>query len=284
MMKSKVLSLIWRLACIVFAIILIAVGVNMFLGPHEIAAGGLTGLAIILEAGIGVDRSIIVYIGNGIMILLTLIFLGREVFINTIIGAGLLPVAISLVPQYTLVQDTMLSMVIGSVIFGIAVSILYKNRASSGGTAVPPLILQKYFGMKPSIGVFVTDGVVVVLSLFIFSVDSFFFAMLSIFITMVVMGYIENGLSKKKRVHIISKHHEAIAHDILHEIDRGLTIIPTVGGYEKQEVPMLMVTLEASDYRKLVDVVNKHDKEAFMITDVVSDVYGRGFTYGSGSV
>lgn len=283
-MKSKFAAFLWRLACIVFAIALIAVGVNMFLAPHEIAAGGLTGLAIIIEAGMGVDRSIVVYIGNGIVIVLTLIFLGREVFINTIIGAGLLPVAISIVPNYNLVEDTMLAMVVGSVIFGIAVSILYKNRASSGGTAVPPLILQKYFGIKPSFGLFVTDGVVVVLSLFIFSVDSFFFAILSIFITMVVMGYIENGLSKKKRVHIISKHSDAIIEDIWREVGRGVTCIPTTGAYEKQELPMLMVTLESSDYRKLVDVVNKHDKDAFMVTDVVSDVHGKGFSYGSGSV
>ncbi|MCL2574062.1 MAG: YitT family protein [Defluviitaleaceae bacterium] len=280
----KLKSLAWRLANIIFAIVLIAFGVNMFLGPHQIAAGGLTGLAIILEAAINMDRSIIVYIGNGIVVLATLFFLGREVFINTIIGAGLLPVAISFVPQYMLVKDTMLSMVVGSVIFGVAVSILYKNRASSGGTAVPPLILKKYFGLKPSIGLFVTDGVVVVLSLLIFDVDSFFFAILSIFITMVVMGYIENGVSKKKRVHIISKHSDAIIKDIMDDMGKSVTVIPTTGSYEQQEMPMLMVTLDASDYRKLIEIVDRHDKQAFLVTDVVSDVHGRGFTYGSGSV
>ena len=281
-MKIKQIAL--RLLYIVFSIVLIAVGVNMFLGPHQIAAGGLTGLAIILEFWIGIDRSIIVYIGNGIVIIATLIFLGREVFINTIIGAGLLPVAISLVPQYQLVNDTMLSMVVGSVIFGVAVSILYKNKASSGGTAVPPLILKKYFGLKPSIGLFVTDGFVVLLSLVIFDVDSFFFAILSIFITMVVMGYIENGLSKKKRVHIISKQSDAIIKDIMDEMGKSVTVIPTTGSYEQQEMPMLMVALDASDYRSLIEIVSKHDKQAFLVTDVVSDVYGRGFTYGSGSV
>jgi uncharacterized membrane-anchored protein YitT (DUF2179 family) len=280
----KIRAILWRLACIIFAIVLIAVGVNMFLGPHQIAAGGLTGLAIILEQAINVDRSIIVYIGNGIVIIATLIFLGREVFINTIIGAGLLPVAISIIPQYELVTDTMLSMVVGSVIFGIAVSILYKNKASSGGTAVPPLILKKYTGLKPSIGLFATDGLVVVLSLVIFDVDSFFFAILSIFITMVVMSYIENGLSKKKRVHIISKQNDAIVADIMKDLGKSVTIIPTTGSFEQTEAPMLMITLEASDYRRLIEIVDKHDKQAFMVTDVVSDVHGRGFTYGSGSV
>ena len=280
----KLKKIIWRLLCIVFSIALVAVGVNMFLGPHQIAAGGLTGLAIIIEAWVGVDRSIIIYIGNGIVIMATLIFLGREIFINTIIGAGLLPVAISFVPQYQLVNDTMLSMVVGSVIFGVSVSILYKNKASSGGTAIPPLILKKYFGLKPSIGLFVTDGFVVILSLVIFDFDSFFYAILSIFITMVVMEYIENGLSKKKRIHIISKKSDAIIKDIMDMMDKSVTVIPTMGSYEQQQTPMLMVTLDAGDYRNLIDIVDKHDKQAFLVTDVVSDVYGRGFTYDSGSV
>jgi len=273
-----------KLFFIVLAINLIAVGVNMFLGPHNIAAGGLTGLAVILEAYLGFDRAIVVWIGNGIVVVLALVFLGREVFLNTIIGAGLLPVFIGIIPQYTLVQDTMLSMVVGSAIFGIAVSILYHHKASSGGTAVPPLVLKKYFNISPSIGLFITDGIVVTLCLLVFDVDSFFFAILSIFITMAVMSYIENGANKVKRVHIISKHHEAIARDIMGELGRGVTIISAKGAYEKTELPMLMVTLNKDNYRPLIAIVDRHDKEAFCVTDIVSDVHGKGFTFESGSV
>ena len=273
-----------RLASIIFAIALLAVAVNMFMGPHNIAAGGLTGLAIILESWINVDRAIIVYIGNGIVIVCAFVFLGKEVGLNTIIGAGLLPVFINIMPRIELVQDRMLAMVVGSVIFGVAVSILYKNRASSGGTAVPPLIFKKYFGLKPSIGMFATDGIVVILSLIVFDADSFFFALISIFITMMVMSYIENGLTKRKRVHIISAHHDAIVADITGQLGRGVTLIPTTGAYEGREMPMLMVLMDAGDYRKLVEIVDKHDPESFMVTDVVADVHGKGFSYGSGSV
>ncbi|MCL2236467.1 MAG: YitT family protein [Defluviitaleaceae bacterium] len=285
MKNSKVTQFIIRLWWIIFSLVLIAVAVNMFMAPHDIAAGGLTGLAIILESSaLEIDRNITVWVGNGIVVIATLIFLGKEVFINTVIGAGLLPVVIGIIPRTSIVQDRMLAMVIGSVIFGVAVSILYKNKASSGGTAVPPLILQKYTGLKPSIGMFITDGVVVVLSLFIFDFDAFFFAVLSIFITMVVMGYIENGISKKKRVHIISKFSEAIIADTMKELGKSVTTIPTTGSFNNEQTPMLMVTLDSSDYRKLKEIVARHDKQAFIVTDVVSDVHGRGFTYGSGSV
>ena len=273
-----------KLLKITAAIALISVCVNMFLAPHNIAAGGLTGLAVILEQMLDVDRALVILIGNAAVLVLTLVFLGREIFLNTVIGASLLPLFIRIVPKLTVVSDTMLSMAVGSIIFGAAVSILYRNKASSGGTAVPPLIFKKYFNLDTSVGLFITDGVVVALCLLVFSVDAFFYAVASIFITSVTMSYLENGLNRKKIVYIISEMHEAIAGDILYDIGRGVTVVPVIGAYNKDERHMLMVTLNKKDYQKLLAVVDSHDKQAFMITDTVADVHGRGFTYESGTV
>ena len=273
-----------KFAAIVAAILIMSVSVNMFLGPHNIAAGGLTGLSIILEHLCGLNRSVIILLGNALVLAGAFAFLGKETFLNTAIGAGLLPIGIALVPQYTLVNDTMLSMVVGSALFGVAVSMLYRNKASSGGTSIPPLIFQKYFGLNTSVGLFVTDGVVVSLCLFVFHVEAFFYAVFSIFITSAVMHYIETGLNKKKLVYIISPQNQAIAQDVLHKINRGVTVISATGAYGQTSLQMLMVTLSAREYRQLRDVVNTHDKNAFMITDTVADVHGQGFTYESGSV
>jgi uncharacterized membrane-anchored protein YitT (DUF2179 family) len=177
-----------KLAYIIFAIVLLSVCVNMFLAPHSIAAGGLTGLAVIFERMFGLERSMTILIGNGGLLVVTFIFLGRETFLNTVIGASLLPLIIRYVPNIMLIQDTMLSMVIGSALFGVAVTVLYRNNASSGGTAIPPLIFKKFFGLNTAIGLFLADGAVVALSLFVFSRDAFFFAVASIAITSVTMG------------------------------------------------------------------------------------------------
>ena len=277
---------IWikKLSYITLAIVILAVCVNMFLGPHNIAAGGLTGLAIILEEWLGLSRSMVILAGNGALLIVTFIFLGREVFINTVIGAIMLPLVIAVIPRYTLISDTMLSMVVGSAVFGVAVSILYFNNASSGGTAIPPLIFKKYFNLNTSIGLFLTDGIVVILCLWVFDIDAFFYAITSIFITSAAMNYIENGTNKKKMVYIISDVYEAIANDIMHDIGRGVTIIPAMGAFEQKEKPMLMVTMDTRNYQRLLSIVKERDDSAFMITDTVSDVHGRGFTYESGSV
>jgi len=265
-------------------IVLVSVGVNMFLGPHEIAAGGLTGLAIILERAISVDRALIVLIGNALVVLSTLFFLGKEVFFKTAIGAMLLPVFMGIIPRETVITDRMLSVIVGSVIFGAAVSILYHFNASSGGTAVPPLIFKKYLGLNTSIGLLISDGVVVLLSLFVFNLDAFFYAIFSILITSITMGYMESGMNKKKMVYILSQQHQAITQDILNKINRGVTLVPVIGAYQREETHMLMVTLDAKKYPELLAIVNHHDQGAFMIADTVSHVHGRGFTYESGSV
>jgi len=269
---------------IAFAIGIIAVCVNMFLGPHHIAAGGITGLGIILEEWFAIDRSIVVLVANALILVVTYIFLGREVFFNTVIGATLLPIFIGIVPHVTLINDTMLSMVIGSVLFGIAVIILYKNNATSGGTTIPPLILKKYFNLNTAIGLFIIDGIVVVSSLFIFSVEAFFYAIFSIFITSVTMSYIESGLNKKKMVYIISEMNDVIRKDILEKVDRGVTIVPVIGAYKQKEMNMLMVALNSRNYQQLLTIIDKYDKQAFVITSTVSDVHGQGFTYSSGSI
>ena len=269
---------------IIFAIALIAGSVNLFLGPHSIAAGGITGLAIILEKLFAFDRSITVLIANAIILLSALIFLGKEAFLNSVLGAAALPVFIQVIPQITLVEDTMLSMLAGSVVMAIAASILYANNASSGGTSLPPLIFKKFFGLNTSIGLLLSDGAIVIFSLIVFSTDAFFYAVFSIAITALTMGYIESGLRKRKMVYIISDHSETITKEIQTKLDRGVTLVPIIGAYKRTEREMIMVTMDTRNYRDLLALVKEYDENAFMITDTVSQVHGEGFTYNSGSV
>ena len=273
-----------RVGCVLIAVALIAAAVNLFLGPHSIAAGGITGLSIVFETLFGLNRAITILAANAVILLAAIIFLGKEVFFNTIIGAAVLPFFVNIIPQHMLVEAPMLSMLTGSVIMAVAASLMYANHASSGGTTVPPLIFKKYFGLSTSIGLFFSDGSVILLSLIVFSFDAFLYAIFSITITALVMGFIESGLRKRKMVYIISEKSKEITQDILTKIDRGATLVPILGAYERTEREMIMVILDSKNYRDLVTIVNEHDEHAFMITENVSQVHGRGFTYDTGSV
>lgn len=279
--NSFILAYIKKLFFITVAVTLLAIGVNLFLGPHEIAAGGVTGLAILLEELLGLDRSIVVFVFNLGIFVLALVFLGKEVFLNTLFGGLLLPFVIGLIPHTMAISDKMLSVIFGSIIFGVGVSILFQNKASSGGTSIPPLILKKYFDISTSIGLLITDAIIVILSIYVFGWESFFFAIFSMVITAITMNYIETGTNRKKTIMMMSHEVELIVEDIYKEIKRGVTLIPVEGGYEREQRQILMITLNNKDYQQVRTIINTHDPKAFVIAYNVADIQGKGFTYES---
>uniref|UniRef100_UPI00292F41CF YitT family protein n=6 Tax=Enterococcus TaxID=1350 RepID=UPI00292F41CF len=217
---------IWTYIKIIFALFILGVAINMFLGPHHIAAGGVSGLGILLEAALGFDRAIVILVLNIVMLVLALLFLGKKPFFKVLFGSLVFPLIIAIVPETMITSDRLLSVIFGSAIFALGVAILYKNNSSSGGTTIPPLIFKKYFHLNTSIGLFFTDAFVVSLNLFIFGIEEFLYAILSIAITSIVMTYIETGINRKKSVMVMSEHYlEDIRLRLSAEIGRGLTLL-----------------------------------------------------------
>ncbi|MGX6978811.1 YitT family protein [Vagococcus elongatus] len=278
MSKLKEQSL--QLIKIAFAVLILGVSINMFLGPHHIAAGGVSGLGILLEIVLNIDRAVVVFALNVVMLILAAIFLGRKVFMNILYGSLMFPVALGIVPEIMVAQDRMLSMIFGSIIFGIGVAILYKIQASSGGTTIPPLIFEKYFHLNTSLGLLFSDALIVCFSLYVFGMEEFLFAIMSIAITSIVMMYIETGTNRKKAVMFVS--------DVATEKFRGKlqTVLPadlTLFDVRSCETPtnqeMILLVVSDKNYPKTKEIIQTIDPKAFIITYNVAEVSGLGFTY-----
>lgn len=280
MLDNKIKQIIRQIPIVAFAILLIGISINMFLGPHHIAAGGVSGIGILLEQVLQVDRAITVLVLNGAMLILTYIFLGDDVFVKTAIGSIMLPMALAAVPEIMLAEDRFLSVLIGSTIFAIGVAILYRIEASSGGTTIPPLILKKYYNINKSVGLLATDAIIVFFNIFVFGFEEFLFAIVSLVITSMVMTYLETGINRSKAVLIMSTHHVAeIKMAILTEINTGITIFNVSGGYSGTEKEMMMLILTSQEYQQLVRIVDRFDKNSFVIAYNVSEIHSLGFTY-----
>ncbi|MFQ7233807.1 MAG: YitT family protein [Enterococcus hulanensis] len=278
--SSTVLSFLLQLLKISVAVLLLAISINLFLGPHDIAAGGASGIGILAESALGIDRSWVVLSLNVIVLILAALFLGKKIFFNTLIGSLLFPLALRIVPIGMLTEDRLLSVIFGSVVFAVGVAILYKIQASSGGTTIPPLIFEKYFGVNPSLGLLLTDMVIVFMSLYVFGFEEFLFAILSIGITSIVMNYIENGLKRRKAVMIISQDNtKEIRDQLTSEIDRGMTVFDARGGKNDCDREMIMVVVTGQEYPLVRKIVDEIDPKSFMITYNVAEVHGLGFTY-----
>lgn len=269
-----------QIPIVTLAIAILGVSINMFLAPHHIAAGGVSGIGILAEQAFGIDRALVVLVLNVVMLILTFFFLGNTVFIRTVIGSMLLPLSLAVVPEVMVTQDRLLSVIFGSALFAVGVAILYKVGASSGGTTIPPLIFKKYVGLNTSVGLLFTDAIIVLFNIFVFGVEEFLYAILSIVITSIVMSYIETGLKRRKAIMIMSETHiEAIKLVLQANSNRGITVFSVSGGYTGTEKNMLMIVMDNQEYPGLLKLINEVDSKAFVIAYNVSEVHGLEFTY-----
>ena len=102
---------------ILSALVILAVSINMFLGPHHIAAGGVSGIGILMESALGWDRALVIMVLNSVMLVLAYVFLGKAPFFKVLFGSIVFPLAIAVVPEYMLASDRLLSVIFGSAIF-----------------------------------------------------------------------------------------------------------------------------------------------------------------------
>lgn len=262
------------------ALFLLAASINLFLGPHHVAAGGVSGIGILLESALGWDRAAVIMVLNILMLILAYAFLGKGPFMKVLYGSFAFPVAIALVPEYMVAEDRLLSVIFGSAIFALGVAILYKNQSSSGGTTIPPLIFKKYFNLNPAIGLLATDAIVVSMNLFVFGFEEFLFAILSIVITSGVMTYIETGFNRKKSIMILSENHvNEIREAVFDKTARGATLLAAQGGYQQADKQVLLIVASDQEFMQIRQIIEAIDPKAFVIVNNVSEVLGQGFSY-----
>ncbi|WP_179394625.1 YitT family protein [Lacticaseibacillus absianus] len=268
-----------RAGLMVVALELIALAINLFYAPHGVAPGGATGIAILVQEVFGLNVSVTTLAVNAVMLVLAWWLLDRSTTRRILFGSIGLPVLLALTPQVMVVQDRLLAVIVGSVIFALGVALNYRLDASSGGTTVPPMIMARYWNIKPAVGLFVIDMLVSLFNIPVSGLEAFILALFAIALTSLVMNYVETGLDRKKVVYIMSNTAlPQIEAGIRDKTDHGLTIHQVIGGYSGEPKEMLMVVVEQSDLRALVSHVREHDPAAFILATEATEVHGGSLT------
>lgn len=183
-MTNKKLRIIAKVLLMFLALELIAFSLNMFFEPNKVAAGGATGIAILLYEGWAIPTSLSVFIINIIMLIFSYFHLDKMTTVKLIFGSFMLPVLLYLTPVYNIIpSNRLIAIIVGSIIFGVGVAILYTLDMSSGGTTVPPMIIHKNFGIDKYISLFVIDGIVCFGNIILTGYLSFFLALMSVAIS-----------------------------------------------------------------------------------------------------
>ncbi|KRN93727.1 YitT family protein [Pediococcus stilesii] len=273
-MRDKSFRLIGQFAIMLIALEVLAVSINMFYSPHNVAAGGATGISILLEDALGWNKALVVFIINVFMLVMSYVTLGKETTARITIGSLLLPVCMAITPNISLVSDRTLAVIVGGALYAIGVALLYQIDASSGGTTVPPLILKKYFNFKTSVSLLVIDTIVCVMNIFGSGIEAFILALFSSVITLLIMNYIETGVDRKKSVYIMSSKLEEVEEIISESLDQSYTSIDVQGGFSGDNKRMLMLVVENSEYHRIIERIRKIDPKAFILTNNVAEVHG----------
>lgn len=266
-----------RLAFITAALAVIAVAINLFFAPHGVAAGGATGVAIIIQEVMGVPVFLSTLAINIVMLILAMFFLSKGTTLRILYGSLMLPLIMALIPEVKIVVDRTLAVMVGSVIIAMGFTMLYAVDASSGGTTVPPLIFLKHWHIKTATSLFVVDIAVSLLNIPVSGMEAFILAVFSLGITKLSMTYMQTGLDRKRMLHVISRNNLNAIHARLRETFGGAVDLVLISGTEGNwGHDVLLVVVEQTDYKHALMVIHGRDPQALIIAGEVAEVHAGG--------
>lgn len=274
-MKNNIKKRSWmRWLVFLVGLEIIAISINLFYGPINIAAGGSTGISILVDAVWGINRSITVFVVNILMLILAAVFLGKKTTKNVALGSLLLPLLMEITPSFKATNNELLAVIYGGALMGLGVSLLYRVNASSGGTTIPPMIFKKYFYLNSATTLLCIDMVIIFLNIFVDGWNAFFLAAFSQVVTAITMNYTETGFDKKYQVRIMSNEHLKEIREMLQNDYVGLTVYNVVGGYSDDAKQQLLIIVDTNEYGALLTKIHEIDEDAFIITSNVAKVHG----------
>jgi uncharacterized membrane-anchored protein YitT (DUF2179 family) len=274
------LGLIIEFIGVTLGVLLTALGLDLFLIPNKIAAGGVSGIAIVIHYIAGVPVGITMLALNVPLFLLGIYRLGLKFGFRSLYGTVSLSLLVDVLSPHlpVLTKDPMLAGVFGGVLVGLGLGLVFRFRGTTGGTDLAAAVLRTYTGANVGQLLFLVDAMVVLAAGFAFnSWELGMYALITIFITAWLIDLVQEGISYAKAFFIISTRSDAIAEAVLNRMDRGATALKGRGMYTRADKEILLVVVNRAQVTVLKDLVYKEDPGAFVIMADVHEVLGEGF-------
>lgn len=269
------------LLIIIIGNFLVAISVQYFILPYDILTGGVAGVALVIRPFIPwLSEELIINILVIGLFLIGWLILGKDFAIKTIVSSIVYPIFISLLSFFPIHLDIspLLASIYVGLISGVGIGLVLRVGASTGGMDIPPLILNHYTGIETSKFILLCDGLTCIFGLINYPLEALLNGLISVIITSIVIDKIEVSYGDSSlSVQIISNNWQQINQDILVQLNRGVSIIDINGGYTMEKRKMLLVIIDKREYSLLLNILDKYDKNAFVITNDVQSVHGEGF-------
>lgn len=263
----------------ILGITIVAFSFNLFCVPDNLASTGIGGLSIVINNFIKIDTPLFVGVVNIFLIILSFIFLGKDDTYKTILGALIYPVMLKLTSYITgLIDlssvDLLIKAIIGGIINGVGLGLVFKTGYTTGGTDIIESILGKYLKISMDKAIIMVDGIVVALTGLVFGVEHLIYAFVILIFQSIYSNQFMLGIKEDKILYINSRKNKEIRKFLSETYNYGITILKGRGGYSNRSNDILVVSIKSKFYLEIKEVILLIDNKAFItVCDSYETVY-----------
>jgi len=278
-MKKR--TILYEYFYIALGTLITALAFNLFLIPHKIAPGGISGIATVIYYVLNgkIPVGVIMLVFNIPLFIIGIRELGGSFGFKTLLSTILLSLFIDLIKLPSMTDEPILASIYGGVIMGVGLGLVFKGNATTGGTDLLAKIIHKFFHF---IGIswvlFVIDSLVVVTAALVFGPTQALYALVALYINSKLIDLIVEGMNSAKAFIIISDHSADIAKRVMNELDRGVTLLKGKGAYTLQDKNVILCVINRAQTVRLKSIINEIDPLAFVLVADVKEVMGEGFS------
>lgn len=290
LIKPSIWTMLRRYIMIALGIMMYVVCWITFLIPNHIVGGGVVGLSSVVYIITGFPTGITNFIINAILFCFGFYFLGKHFAVSNIYGIVVTSIEFLLFQQVLKIQDIpavielgkldpFVCALIGGVVSGIGIGIVFTNGGNSGGSDVIALIFNKFYNVSLGSVIMVVDAIVIISSILIpgNGIQQIVYGVIVLMSFTFTIDYVIDGRKQTYKILVFSKKNEEIADVIGNEIKRGATFLNGTGWYTKQDTKILMVVVHRNEKVKVMQLIKTLDLEAFMTIEKTEGVFGKNF-------
>lgn len=283
---SQILQVMKTTLTISLSTVIVAIGFSLFQVPFNLAAGGITGIAIIVRKFIDLPVGVLYLILNIPMMIMGFRYLGRWQFlIRTIFSVLVFTAATDylsytmpkILTDYPMTQDMLLSSIYAGLITGIGSGLVYRAGGAIGGTSIISRIIQRKTGIPLSQVYLIVDGGIILVAVFTFGWDIALHAILVLMIGGMASDFALEGPSVVRTASVVTDHPREMADALMNRLQHGVSIWEITGGYKGKKRAMVFCTLNRAQIFELKQVVSEVNPDAFVVIGVAQQAMGIGF-------
>lgn len=254
----------------VMGMLISALAFNLFFDPYDVIPTGSSGLALIISRIVDVDVSLVTFFISIIIFIIALVVFGFNYSLKLVAVTVLYPTFIkstTLITRFIDLENTslFLIMVIGGALLGFSSGLIRKSGYNPGGFSVIYDFMYKYFYVSVGNSSLIVNGIMIVISGFMFGLNNAIYAIISLLIASYIVDKVVIGISDNKVFYIITNNPLEIKEYISEKLHYSVTVINARGGYTNKKKKMLMCVVPTVEYLKLKELVGEIDSKAFFL-------------------